>query len=109
MSDCTINLPNRLTLHKVFGPRGPFLHSGLSVLPQVTQTCIPSPSPAPPALGPFGFADFFGLFLSLCSLSFGGLPTLGGLIGCCAKAGEEAGEEEVDDSASESSDEGGRS
>lgn len=42
-----------LTLHKVFGPIGPFLHSGLSVLPQVTQTCNPSPSPlAPLAVGP---------------------------------------------------------
>ena len=40
----------RLTLHRVFGPSGPFLHSGLSVLPHVTQTC-PSPS-VPPVTAP---------------------------------------------------------
>lgn len=39
-----------LTLHRVFGPRGPFRHSGLSVRPQVTQTCSPSASPPPPLL-----------------------------------------------------------
>ena len=40
------------TLQSVFGPNGPFLHSGLSVRPQVTHTCIPSPSPLPCAPAP---------------------------------------------------------
>lgn len=68
--------PLALTLHSVFGPKGPFLHSGLSVLPHVTHTCIPSPSPAL-----FGIAMEFFLarFFSLTafpegSRSLGGRP-----------------------------------
>jgi len=63
-----------ITLHKVFGPNGPFLHSGLSVLPQVTQTCNPSLSPPAAPM-----EAFLSLFFSLAAGSLGGLPGLAGL------------------------------
>ena len=101
-----------LTLHSVFGPRGPFLHSGLSVRPHVTHTCIPpSPSlPAPVAPAARDAAFFFARFFSrAASLSFSFVAgSLGGRPGpafgrgscdcaCAAKAGEDGGEEEEED------------
>lgn len=107
-----------LTLHRVFGPRGPFLHSGLSVLPHVTHTCMPPspslPAPAPPTArdAAFFLARFFSraasLSFSFVAGSLGGRP--GPAFGrgswdcacaCAAKAGEEGGEVDDEDGVGE--------
>jgi len=77
-SDAQSPTSQKLTLHNVFGPSGPLRHSGESVLPHVTQTCIPSPASAPPTPAMLAFlARFFSLpslSLSRVSLSLGGRP-----------------------------------
>jgi len=99
--------PWKLTLHNVFGPNGPFLHSGLSVRPQVTHTCMPPSASFPPPVPPTArdaavfLARFFSraasLSFSFVARSLGGRPGPAFGRGCCdcaAKAGEDGGEDE---------------